>query len=124
MPKISIKLGVTIPGQKEYSSLRAETEFSEIDTDGDIKAQVEECLAAIEQATQSAEEVLAQQISNLSGLNIEGVGIATKFENTMSRLRKSWDELVSRIEFLEKEEKPKKTRKKKEWVKKQKKGLF
>ena len=114
MPKISIKLGITIPGQKDYSSLRAETEFSEIDTEGDIKAQVEECLSAIEQTTQPAEEVLAQQISNLSGLSIEGVGIATKFENTMSRLRKSWDELVERVDNLEKEEKPKKIKKKKE----------
>lgn len=111
MPKISIKAGITLPGQKDYSSLRAEVEFAEIETDGDIKTQIEECVVAIEQTTPAAEETLAQQLSNLSGLDIEGVGIATKFEEFKGKVRNWAQEMIDEMKELKA---LKKTRKKKE----------
>lgn len=108
MPKISIKSGITLPGQKDYSSLRAEVEFAEIETDGDVKTQIEECVTAIEQTTPAAEKTLAQQLSNLSGLNIEGVGIITQFEEFKSKVRDWAQEMIDEMKELKT---PKKTRK-------------
>ena len=111
MPKISIKTGVTIPGQKDYSSLRAEVEFSEIETAENVQAQIEECVTAIEQVTPEAEKTLAQQLSNLSGLSIEGVGIVTQFEEFKGKVRNWAQEMIEQMKELNT---PKKTRKKKE----------
>jgi len=108
MPKISIELGVTIPGQKEYNTLRAAIKFDEIETNGDIKAQVEECIAAIEQAAESAEGSLAQQISNLSGLSIEGVGLATEFSEFKEKVRVWAQEIIDKMKKLEEPKRKKK----------------
>ena len=79
MPEVSVHLGITYPGTKDFSSFRSDVTISNIDVKEDIDKQVAESLDAIIQIGEKAEEALAQQAANASGLVVEGVGLATEF---------------------------------------------
>lgn len=80
MPKISVMTGLTtkIPGQ-DYGMLKVEIRYTDIDTEGDIGAQLEECDKVALAAAERSEKTLAQVASDASGLAVEGVGIAPEF---------------------------------------------
>lgn len=79
MPDVSVHLGITYPGTKDFSSFRSDVTISNIDVKEDIDVQIKEALDAIIQIGEAAEEALAQQAANASGLAVEGVGLATEF---------------------------------------------
>ena len=79
MSEVSLHMGITYPGAKEYSSFRTDITISNIDTKGDVDAQIKEAIDVISQIGDTAEETLAQQAANASGLAVEGVGLATEF---------------------------------------------
>ena len=80
MPKIGLKLGLTIPGPQQYSSLKPEIEISDIDADGDVDAQIAAALAALAKLYEAGEQQLAQEAANMGGLAIEGLGLATELK--------------------------------------------
>ena len=84
--KITIRAGLTLPGPKEYSSIRSDVEFVDVDLDGDLKAQFEAGVKAIEQAEEHVDKALAQQVSNQSGLSLEGLGVATELAKLKDKL--------------------------------------
>lgn len=84
--KVTIRAGITLPGPKEYSSIRSDVEFVDIDPDGDLKAQFESGVKAIEEAEGYVDKALAQQVSNLSGLSLEGLGVATALKELKDKL--------------------------------------
>ena len=98
MPKITVSAGITLPGSVDYSSFKGLVEFSEIDTDKPIDPQLEECLEAVDATAKVVEESLAKQASNLSGMNVEGVGLASEFEEFRTRLRVLFGELSDTVE--------------------------
>lgn len=110
MPKVSVHLGLTFPGAKEFTSFRADVTFAEIDTEGDLEAQKAACLALVDDLAVTAEAALAQEASNVSGLNMEGAGIGAEFAKFRDRLKPAWVGLVDRINALEKD-KPKSVKK-------------
>ncbi len=79
MAKVSVHLGITYPGTKDFSSFRSDVTISDIEVNEDIPTQVKEALDAIVDIGEAAEEALAQQAANASGLAVEGVGLATEF---------------------------------------------
>jgi len=93
VPRISVHLGVTIPGEREYTSLRPDVTFSDIDTEGDVETQLSDCLAVYERVEQVAEKVLAQGLANTSGLSIEGLGLGAAFAAYKEKM-KAWQENV------------------------------
>lgn len=97
MPKITIHAGVTLPGSQEYSSFRGDVTFTDIDTQEPLVPQLKECIEAVEETGRAVEEALATQASNLSGMNVEGVGIATEFQEFRRRLRTAWEDLVAKV---------------------------
>ena len=84
--KITIRAGLTLPGPKEYSSIRSDVEFVDVDLDGDLKAQFESGVKAIEEAEEHVDKALAQQVANLSGLSLEGLGVATELQKLKDKL--------------------------------------
>ncbi len=84
--KVTIRAGLTLPGPKEYSSIRSDVEFVDVDLDGDLKAQFESGVKAIEEAEEHVDKALAQQVSNLSGLSLEGLGVATELQKLKDKL--------------------------------------
>ncbi|KKL97934.1 hypothetical protein LCGC14_1829490 [marine sediment metagenome] len=116
MPKVSIKLGLTFPGAKDYTSFRVDVAFSDIDTDGDLEAQKKACLEVADDLAIAAEAALAQEASNLSGLAIEGAGIGAEFAEFRIRFKGAWEKLLVRMDSLDgvkQEAKLKKTKKEK-----------
>lgn len=101
MPKISVHLGVTLPGPSQYSSFRADVEFYDIDTDSNLEEQISACSETAVKVTESAEQSLAQQASNLSGLGIEGLGFGEQLKELQKRLKKWADGVDKRITELE-----------------------
>ena len=101
MAKITVHLGLTLPGPQEYSSIRADVDLAEIDVDGDVEQQLAKCLEVVEKVADKAEVALAQRVSNASNLNVEGVGLAAEFADFRSKLRVSWDKLVERLKAVE-----------------------
>ena len=101
MAKVSVKLGLTLPGQEQYSSFRADFAISEIDTEGNVEQQLKDALAAGDRATIVAEAGLAQQASNLSGITLEGVGLGEQFAKFRANFSPLWKKLISRVEKLE-----------------------
>jgi len=112
MPKVSVKLGLTFPGAKDYTSFRADVAFTDIDTDGDLEAQKKACLEVADDLAIAAEAALAQEASNVSGLAIEGAGIGAEFADFRARFKKAWQKLVDKVDALDGETKPKKKAKK------------
>ncbi len=112
MPKISVKLGITMPGPEEFSSLRADFSIADIDPDEDVEEQLKKALEVGDDITASAEAGLAQQISNLSGMTVNGVGVGQAFADFREKFGPAWKTMVSRVDALEGTE-PKKTTPKK-----------
>jgi len=77
MATVNVHIGfsVKIPGQ-DYGMLKADVDFGGIDTESDVEAQLLRCQEVAEQTSQAAEKSLATVAANLSGLNIEGVGLS------------------------------------------------
>ena len=102
MPKITVKAGITLPlGTDErgkFSFFRGDVEFADIDTSEPLNAQLEECAEAVDATAKVVEESLAKQASNLSGMNVEGVGLATEFEEFRKRLRVAFEDLSASVE--------------------------
>lgn len=118
MAKVSVKLGLTLPGPQEYSSFRADFAITDIDTEGDVEAQLKEALQAGEDAAITAEAGLASTASNVSGLTLEGVGVGEQFTKFREKFQPAWKELKAQVnELVAKvegsEPKPKKGAKKK-----------
>lgn len=86
-----------MPGKQEFTSFRADVTF-EVDTDGDVEAQLESCAAAYEQAETAVETALCQQASDISGLNFEGMGVADELREFKAKLKKSWIKLAAEVE--------------------------
>ncbi|KKK82220.1 hypothetical protein LCGC14_2805560 [marine sediment metagenome] len=84
--KVTIRAGLTLPGPKEYSSIRSDVEFVDVDLDGDLKAQFEGGVKAIEEAEEYIDKSLAQQTANISGLSLEGLGVATELKKLKDKL--------------------------------------
>ncbi len=95
--KITIRAGLTLPGPKEYSSIRSDVEFVDVDLDGDLRAQFESGVKAIEEAEKHVDKALAQQVSNLSGLSLEGLGVATELKKLKDKLNPWAKGLISDI---------------------------
>ncbi|KKK61039.1 hypothetical protein LCGC14_3018320 [marine sediment metagenome] len=96
MPKVTLHFGITIPGQKEYSSVRADVGF-EIDADGDIDAQLKQCLTAVKATEEPLEGALVQQVANLEGVSLEGAGIATDFAAFVKRMENRVDSIIGEV---------------------------
>ena len=101
MAKISIKLGLPLPGQEQYSSFRADFGIIDIDTDDDVEEQCKKAIAALDVAAPYAEAGLAQETSNLSGITLEGVGLGEQFAAFRARFSPLWKKLTSRVDRLE-----------------------
>ena len=80
MAKLSVELSLTvkIPNQ-EFGMFKVATWFGDIDADGDVEAQVAKLSEAFETVAQGAEKALAQEAANVSGLSVEGLGLAGEF---------------------------------------------
>lgn len=99
MPKISIRYGITIPGPKDYSSVRAEVGI-ELDADEDIDVQLKKCLDAAKKAEEPLEGALVQQVANLEGVALEGTGLATDFEALKVDVQKFVARMEKRTESI------------------------
>ena len=94
MSKVSVHLGITYPGSVNFSSFRSDVTISDIEVEKDIPSQVEEALLAIIEIGTAAEEALAQQAANASGMAVEGVGLATEFYQFREK-DKAWKKKVA-----------------------------
>lgn len=80
MPKIDVEIGVSLKlPNVDYGMIKPTVRFSDIDTDGDLEAQIKACVAAIGPIAEGVEQALAQEAANASGLSIEGLGLAGEF---------------------------------------------
>ena len=55
-------------------------------------------MEAVDATSKVVEESLAKQASNLSGMNVEGVGLASEFEEFRNRLRPAFKDLSDLVE--------------------------
>ncbi len=103
MAKVGLHQGVTLPNPKDkWHNFKADITISEIDTEGDIDAQLKTCLDALEKIAEAVEEPLAQTLANSSGLGIEGIGLATDLTD-MIKSNETWREnIVTEIKKLQK----------------------
>ena len=85
--RVTIHHGITLPGPSEYSSVRTDVTFTDIDPEGDVVEQIESCIAALTPMDERAQEVLGDQATNLTGLNFEGIGLGLKFETFAKKMR-------------------------------------
>ena len=112
MPVVTVKLGISYPGTKQFSNFRADVTIGDIDVKGDIDEQLKEALAASIKIGETAEEAVAQQAANASGLAVEGVGLASEFYGFKETLKKWQENIVGQIQKVtdqvEKEDKKKK----------------
>jgi hypothetical protein len=100
MPKVSLHMGITYPGAKDYSSFRSDITITDVDTEESIDEQIKKSLDAIAQIGDAAEETLAQQAANASGLAVEGVGLATEFYLFREKDKKWKQKLADKINEL------------------------
>jgi hypothetical protein len=99
MPGVTIHIGLSFPGRKEFTNYRADVTFTDIDVDGDIEEQCEACVKAADTVTVFAEGALAQEAANASGFEIDGVGV--EFAEFREKFAKSWGKLVDRVNDLD-----------------------
>ena len=113
MPKVSVKLGITFQASdKKFSPwFRADVEFMDIDLDQDVDEQTRRCLEAADSIAVAAEGALTQEAANVSGVGIEGAGLASEFATFRTKFSGAWKKLVERVDALAGEAKPKKTKK-------------
>ncbi len=109
MSTVSVHLGITYPGSKQFSSFRADVTISDIDVkmdlsdekrSKDIEEQLKEALAASVKIGETAEEAVAQQAANASGLAVEGVGLASEFYGFKEALKKWQENVVDQVKKL------------------------
>ena len=104
MSKVSIHRGVTIPhpDKGNYTMWKTDITLSDIDTEGDVDAQIEEALGVAGKISASLAEPLAQDAADVSTLAIEGVGVAKQFEQFLVD-DKAWkDSVVKEVTKLQK----------------------
>lgn len=101
-PLVSMHMGITIPGPQDYSSIRVDVDFRDINTAYDIEPQLEKCAAIARQVAEGVAVSLAEQVATASGLNVEGLGLAAKFEDFKKRMT-AWGKTVNEKIGLEKE---------------------
>lgn len=101
-PLVSIHMGITIPGPQDYSSIRVDVEYKDINTEFDIQPQLDKCAEVARQVASGVETSLAEQVATASGLNIEGLGLATKFDEFKRRMT-DWGKRVNEAIGLDKE---------------------
>ena len=80
MAKVTVHRGVTIAPKNTYHSFRADITLSDIDTEGDVDKQIKDSLIVAAELSSAIEEPLAQDVADVSGLSIEGMGLTKKYE--------------------------------------------
>jgi hypothetical protein len=80
MKELVYEAGITlkIPGT-DYGMAKPIVRFT-IDVDGDVAEQIAQHKAALEELAPAVEEALAQQLANITGLAVEGYGLADRVE--------------------------------------------
>ena len=98
MPKGSGDLGLNLPiPGRDFSMVKPSVSFTDIDTDGDVAAQIAACDEALVAVVDAAEKRLEQTTADLTGLDFEGLGFgawktgffktwSTSIVNEMKRL--------------------------------------
>ena len=111
MPKVSVHLGLTFPGSGEFTSNRCDVSFDDIDTEGDVAAQLAACNEALTKVSEGVEIALATEAANVSGLSVGGLGLARSFAEFREKLAKWQENVVGEVrrqkEALEKLTTPK-----------------
>ncbi len=76
MKELSFEAGITlkIPGT-DYGMAKPVVRFT-VDVDGDVDAQVEQHKEALAKVAPAVEESLGQALANITGLAVEGYGLA------------------------------------------------
>ena len=102
MPKTSVHLGLTLelPNQK-FGSIRADVTYSDIDTEGDLEAQVAACRAVALAGAEDAEGALAQLITDASGFDFEGLGVTKQFNEFKAKIGAWAGKTNTRLDRLE-----------------------
>ena len=104
MAKVGIHRGITLPhpDKDNYTMWKADITIDGIDASGDVDAQMKEAIAAFEKMAEAIEEPLAQNLSDTSGLSIEGIGFATDLTKHLEN-DKTWKEsVVKEVKKLQK----------------------
>lgn len=114
---VDVHLGITTPGPQEFSSVRADFTIHGVPIDLDDE-ELEDTLA---KATKTGDAVavhveagVAQEISNSTGLTVEGAGVGQEFKEFKEKFSPAWKTLIDRVKTIESalntepEEKPKK----------------
>lgn len=73
MAKVSVDIGLTLklPGPDSFNMIKPSISYTDIDTDGDVAAQIEACNAAAELVIDAASIKAAQTVADLSGAAFE-----------------------------------------------------
>jgi len=95
-PLVDVSMGITIPGPQDYSSIRCDVRFSNINVAFDIEPQIEKCTEIARQVAEGVEKQLAEQVSNASGLNIEGLGLGKAFRDFKTRMT-NWAKEINKL---------------------------
>jgi hypothetical protein len=105
LAKISVGLKTTIPGPKNsYRSWGADVRIEDLEVNGEIDKQIEEALEAIAKVGEALHVPLAQQAADISGLTIEGTGLATELDEFREETRGWMAKVVEKLkEILEKQ---------------------
>jgi len=96
-PLVSVHIGITIPGPQEYSSIRTDVTFQNVNVLADIEPQLERCLEVAKQVYGATEQQLAEQAANASTLGIEGMGLAGRFDDFEKFARKRIEQIVEEM---------------------------
>lgn len=103
-PLVDIAMGITIPGPQDYSSIRCDVRFSNINVAYDIDAQIEKCTEIARQVASGVEKQLAEQVANASGFNIEGLGLNKAFNDFKERMTTWAKKINEHVSFDPKKE--------------------
>jgi hypothetical protein len=78
MKELVYEAGITlkIPGT-DYGMAKPIVRFT-VDVEGDVDEQIAQHKAALEKVGPAVDETLAQQLANITGLAVEGYGLASK----------------------------------------------
>jgi len=96
-PLVSVHVGITIPGPQEYSSIRTDCEFRNINVLHDIEPQLERCLEVAKQVYVAVEKQLAEQAANASTLAVEGLGLASRFDEFERFTKTRFEQIVNEV---------------------------
>jgi hypothetical protein len=99
-PLVDISMGITIPGPQEYSSIRCDVRFSNINVAHDIEPQIQRCVEVARQvADAGVAPQLAEQVANASGFSVEGLGLNKAFEDFKDRMTKWASKINKHVDF-------------------------